>query len=101
MQAALQPQLDPDVKELDKAAYSALQVIDQVNEIGFPIVVRPSYVLGGKGMAIVYDEQYLRKYLSEYGEVFETGPLLLDKFLTDAIEVDIDAISDQEDVYIA
>ncbi len=82
-------------------AYSAVQVIDQVGQIGFPVVVRPSYVLGGKGMAIVYDEKYLRKYLGDYGEVFETGPLLLDKFLTDAIEVDVDAISDQKDVYVA
>ena len=82
-------------------AYSAVQVIEQVNQIGFPVVVRPSYVLGGKGMAIVYDENYLRKYLSEYGEVFETGPLLLDEFLTDAIEVDVDAISDGKDVYVA
>jgi carbamoyl-phosphate synthase large subunit len=82
-------------------AYSAIQVIEQVHKIGFPVVVRPSYVLGGKGMAIVYDESYLRKYLSEYGEVFETGPLLLDKFLTDAIEVDVDAISDGKEVYVA
>jgi carbamoyl-phosphate synthase large subunit len=82
-------------------AYSAVQAIDKVHQIGFPIVVRPSYVLGGKGMAIIYDEKYLRKYLGDYGEVFETGPLLLDKFLTDAIEVDVDAISDQKDVYVA
>lgn len=82
-------------------SYSVAQAIEQIAQVGFPVVVRPSYVLGGKGMAIVYDEHYLRKYLSEYGEVFETGPLLLDKFLTDAIEVDVDAISDGEDVYVA
>jgi carbamoyl-phosphate synthase large subunit len=82
-------------------AYSAEQVIEQVHEIGFPVVVRPSYVLGGRGMAIVYDEAYLRKYLSEYADVFETGPLLLDKFLTDAIEVDVDALCDGEEVFVA
>lgn len=82
-------------------AYSAAQVMEQVNEVGFPVVVRPSYVLGGRGMAIVYDEAYLMKYLAEYGEVFESGPLLLDKFLTDAIEVDVDALADGKDVFVA
>jgi carbamoyl-phosphate synthase large subunit len=82
-------------------AYSKQQVIEQVKEIGFPVVVRPSYVLGGKGMAIVYDENYLLKYLGEYSDVFETGPLLLDKFLTDAIEVDVDALCDGEEVFVA
>jgi len=81
-------------------AYSSNQVVEQVKEIGFPVVVRPSYVLGGKGMAIVYDEAYLMKYLVEYSDVFETGPLLLDKFLTDAIEVDVDALCDGKDVFI-
>ncbi|MES2677336.1 MAG: carbamoyl-phosphate synthase large subunit [Pseudomonadota bacterium] len=82
-------------------AYCAFEVIDQVNQIGFPVVVRPSYVLGGKGMAIVYDVEYLHKYLAEYSEVFETGPLLLDQFLTDAIEVDVDALCDGEEVFVA
>ncbi len=82
-------------------AYSAKQVLDQVNEVGFPVVVRPSYVLGGRGMAIVYDEAYLMKYLAEYAEVFDSGPLLLDKFLTDAIEIDVDALSDGNEVFVA
>ena len=82
-------------------AYSSAQVIEQVKEIGFPVVVRPSYVLGGRGMAIVYDEAYLMKYLAEYSEVFDSGPLLLDKFLTDAIEVDVDALSDGDEVFVA
>lgn len=82
-------------------AYSAKQVLEQVNEIGFPVVVRPSYVLGGRGMAIVYDESYLMKYLAEYSEVFDSGPLLLDKFLSDAIEVDVDALADGKDVFVA
>ncbi|MFT6332582.1 MAG: carbamoyl-phosphate synthase large subunit [Lentimonas sp.] len=82
-------------------AYSAFEVVDQVHQIGFPVVVRPSYVLGGKGMAIVYDTEYLHKYLADYSEVFETGPLLLDQFLTDAIEVDVDALCDGEEVFVA
>jgi carbamoyl-phosphate synthase large subunit len=82
-------------------AYSKKQVIDQVSEIGFPVVVRPSYVLGGRGMAIVYDESYLLKYLAEYSEVFDSGPLLLDKFLSDAIEVDVDALADGDEVFVA
>jgi len=82
-------------------AYSTKQVIEQVKEIGFPVVVRPSYVLGGRGMAIIYDEGYLMKYLVEYSEVFESGPLLLDKFLTDAVEVDVDALCDGEEVFVA
>ena len=81
--------------------YSKQQVIDQVKETGFPVVVRPSYVLGGKGMAIVYDDAYLAKYLSEYDDIFETGPLLLDKFLTDALEVDVDALCDGVEVFVA
>ena len=86
---------------LNFIAYSKQQVIEQVKEIGFPVVVRPSYVLGGKGMAIIYDENYLLKYLAEYSEVFDTGPLLLDKFLTDAIEVDVDALCDGHEVFVA
>ncbi len=82
-------------------AYSSKQVVEQVAEIGFPVVVRPSYVLGGRGMAIVYDEAYLMKYLAEYSDVFETGPLLLDKFLTDAVEIDVDALCDGEEVFVA
>ncbi len=82
-------------------AYSSKQVVEQVAEIGFPVVVRPSYVLGGRGMAIVYDESYLMKYLAEYSDVFETGPLLLDKFLTDAVEIDVDALCDGEEVFVA
>ncbi len=82
-------------------AHSAKEVVDHVSEIGFPVVVRPSYVLGGRGMAIVYDRDYLMKYLTDFAEVFDTGPLLLDKFLTDAIEIDVDALCDGEEVFVA
>ncbi len=82
-------------------ANSKAEVIEDVQKIGFPVVIRPSYVLGGKGMAIIYDNDYLAKYLQDYQDIFETGPLLLDKFLTDAIEVDVDALCDGNDVFIA
>ncbi len=81
--------------------YSLQEVVDQVENIGFPVVIRPSYVLGGRGMAIVHDKDYLMKYLNDSKEVFETGPLLLDKFLTDAVEVDVDALCDGKDVFVA
>jgi carbamoyl-phosphate synthase large subunit len=82
-------------------AHSKSEVLNQVNEIGFPVVVRPSYVLGGKGMAIIYDENYLHKYLLEYDDIFTTGPLLIDKFLSDATEVDVDALCDGTEVFVA
>lgn len=80
---------------------SAKEIVDQVNNIGFPVVIRPSYVLGGRGMAIVYDKDYLLKYLDDSKEVFDSGPLLLDKFLTDAVEIDVDALCDGKDVFVA
>ncbi len=82
-------------------AYSASQAIAYIENIGFPIVARPSYVLGGKGMAIIYDGNYLNKYLVDYADVFETGPLLLDQFLTDAIEVDVDVLADGNTAFVA
>jgi carbamoyl-phosphate synthase large subunit len=82
-------------------AYSASQAIAYIENIGFPIVARPSYVLGGKGMAIIYDGNYLNKYLVDYADVFETGPLLLDQFLTDAIEVDVDVLADGKTAFVA
>jgi carbamoyl-phosphate synthase large subunit len=76
---------------------SAVQLAD---EIGYPLVVRPSYVLGGRAMEIVYNESELRRYMREAVSVSNDSPVLLDRFLDDAIEVDIDAISDGEDVLI-
>ncbi len=73
-------------------------------EIGYPVVVRPSYVLGGRAMEIVYDETELRRYMRDAVSVSNDAPVLLDRFLDDAIEVDIDAVcdgtSDGEDIYI-
>ena len=69
-------------------------------EIGYPLVVRPSYVLGGRAMEIVYDEEELVRYMRNAVLVSNDSPVLLDHFLNAAIEVDIDAISDGKDVVI-
>lgn len=69
--------------------------------VGFPVVVRPSFVLGGRAMAIVDNEEALEKYISEFPECFEGGPLLLDSFLKDAIEVDVDAVCDTKNVFVS
>lgn len=69
-------------------------------KIGYPLVVRPSYVLGGRAMEIVYHEEDLRRYLTNAVAVSEDAPVLLDKFLNDAIEVDVDAVCDGKDVLI-
>lgn len=69
--------------------------------IGFPVIVRPSYVLGGRGMAIVYQEEDLMQYIREAAKVNEDHPVLIDKFLENAFEVDVDALSDGEDALIA
>ncbi|PAF50158.1 carbamoyl phosphate synthase large subunit [Helicobacter sp. 13S00401-1] len=68
--------------------------------IGFPVLVRPSYVLGGRAMRIVYDDFELKKYMDEVIAVSESNPILIDKFLDKAIELDLDCISDGKDVYI-
>ncbi|MEW6608144.1 MAG: carbamoyl-phosphate synthase large subunit [bacterium] len=70
-------------------------------EIGYPVLVRPSYVLGGRAMEIVYDEAELKKYIQSAAEISPEHPILVDKFLEDAIEVDVDAIADGETVVIA
>ncbi|WP_269928177.1 carbamoyl-phosphate synthase large subunit [Kocuria massiliensis] len=70
------------------------------DEIGYPVLVRPSYVLGGRGMEIVYDEQNLERYLSNATEVSPSQPALIDKFLEDAIEIDVDALFDGTDLYM-
>ncbi len=76
------------------------QAVEKSKEIGFPLVVRPSYVLGGRAMEIVYDESDLRRYFNEAVSVSNESPVLLDRFLDDAVEVDVDAICDGERVVI-
>ncbi|WP_280330912.1 carbamoyl-phosphate synthase large subunit [Nocardia wallacei] len=69
-------------------------------EIGYPVLVRPSYVLGGRGMEIVYDETSLEGYISRATELSPEHPVLVDRFLEDAIEIDVDALCDGEEVYL-
>jgi len=70
------------------------------DEIGYPVLVRPSYVLGGRGMEIVYDEDTLAGYIARATEVSPEHPVLVDRFLDDAIEIDVDALCDGEQVYL-
>jgi carbamoyl-phosphate synthase large subunit len=77
------------------------EALEVARRIGFPVIVRPSYVLGGRAMAIVYDEPNLREYVGYAMEAAPGHPILIDRFLEDAIELDVDAISDGKDVVIA
>lgn len=70
------------------------------DEIGYPLVVRPSYVLGGRAMEIVHEQSQLERYMREAVKVSNESPVLLDRFLNDALEIDVDAICDGEDVLI-
>ena len=84
----------------NRTAVEAEQAVKLAEQIGYPLVVRPSYVLGGRAMEIVYNEEDLRRYMREAVSVSNDSPVLLDRFLDDAIEVDIDAICDGKDVVI-
>ncbi|MFH0905085.1 MAG: carbamoyl-phosphate synthase large subunit [Methanobacteriota archaeon] len=81
-------------------ATSLEQALKVASRIGYPLVVRPSYVLGGRGMEIVYDEEKLRKYVEGAIEITPEKPMLIDKFLEDALECEVDAISDGKEVFI-
>ncbi|WP_115719397.1 carbamoyl-phosphate synthase large subunit [Gallaecimonas mangrovi] len=90
-----------DLKQPENATVTNLeQAISKAATIGYPLVVRPSYVLGGRAMEIVYDEVDLRRYMNDAVKVSNDSPVLLDRFLDDAVEVDIDAICDGTDVLI-
>jgi len=81
-------------------ASNMAEALEAANEIGYPLVVRPSYVLGGRAMEIVTTNEDLKRYMDEAVSVSNDSPVLLDRFLNDAIEVDIDVISDGKDVFI-
>ena len=76
------------------------QALDIAVKIGYPLMVRPSYVLGGRGMEIVHDDQMLREYVSAAVEVTPERPILIDKFLVNAIEAEADAIADGTDAFV-
>ena len=83
-------------------AITAAEAVAVATRIGYPVLVRPSYVLGGRGMEIVYDEHQLRDYLvrSASDMSASTGPLLIDRFLDDAIEIDVDALYDGTELFL-
>ncbi|MBV6522958.1 MAG: Carbamoyl-phosphate synthase large chain [Gemmatimonadaceae bacterium] len=81
-------------------ATSVEDAADAAARIGYPVLVRPSYVLGGRAMQIVYDEPSLREYFETAARVSEERPVLIDRFLEDAFEADVDAVSDGETVVI-
>ena len=85
---------------VNRAARTVADGLRMAEEIGYPLVVRPSYVLGGRAMEIVRDETDLRRYLQDAVQVSPESPVLLDQFLDNAIEVDIDAVCDGKTVWI-
>ncbi|MCB4811298.1 carbamoyl-phosphate synthase large subunit [Methylovorus menthalis] len=84
----------------NRTARTPEEAIRLAQEIGYPLVVRPSYVLGGRAMEIVHEQAQLERYMREAVKVSNESPVLLDRFLNDALEVDVDALSDGEDVII-
>ena len=81
-------------------AYSFDEARTIAEEIGYPVLVRPSYVLGGRGMEIVYDEASLRGYIERATEISPEHPVLVDRFLDDAVEIDVDALYDGHELYL-
>ena len=82
-------------------ATSTDQAVTVAAEVGYPVVIRPSYVLGGRAMEIVHDEAGLRRYMTSAVSVSGKSPVLIDSFLQDAIEIDVDALCDGEAVHVA
>ncbi|MBD3789413.1 MAG: carbamoyl-phosphate synthase large subunit [Campylobacterales bacterium] len=92
---------DLGLKQPDNGtAFAKDEAMAIANRIGYPVLVRPSFVLGGRGMRTVYSDNELRQYMDEAVSVSNDAPVLIDKFLDSAIELDVDAICDGEDVYI-
>ena len=82
-------------------ATSVEEACEVARRIGYPVLVRPSYVLGGRAMVIAYDEEMVRQYMREAVTFSQDRPVLVDRFLEDATEVDVDALADGDDVLIA
>ncbi|MGH1398162.1 MAG: carbamoyl-phosphate synthase large subunit, partial [Alphaproteobacteria bacterium] len=82
-------------------ASSAEEAFEKAEDIGFPLVIRPSYVLGGQGMQIVHSMEQLQEYITRAVKVSKGSPVLLDRYLKSAIEIDVDALCDGTDVYVS
>ena len=97
-QERMQAMLDElDLKQPDNGiAYSLDDAVAIAERIGYPVLVRPSYVLGGRGMETCFDEEALRRYMSEAVDASELAdaPVLIDRFLSEAIEIDVDVVAD-------
>ncbi|MDH4233322.1 MAG: carbamoyl-phosphate synthase large subunit, partial [Nitrospirota bacterium] len=90
-----------DLKQPESdTAMSVEEAVNAAQKIGYPVMVRPSYVLGGRAMEIVYDEDSLRNYMERAVKTSPKHPILVDKYLDDAIEIDVDALSDGHDVIV-
>ncbi len=92
------------LKIAQPANASAISVDDAIiaaSRVGYPVLVRPSYVLGGRAMRIVYDEETILTFIDEVADVSRGHPILIDKFIEDAMEVDVDAVCDGKEVYVA
>ena len=89
------------LQPMNGTARNLEEAIHVATDLGFPLVMRPSYVLGGRAMEIVHNLSSLRRYMERTVSVAGSAPILLDRYLSDAIEVDVDAVSDGTDVYIA
>jgi carbamoyl-phosphate synthase large subunit len=83
------------------AAMNVEEALEIANRIGYPVLVRPSYVLGGRAMVIAYDHAMLKEYVGRAEELQRAFPILIDRFLEDAMEIDVDALADGEDVVVA
>jgi len=91
-----------DIPQPDSGTARSLdEAIKIANKIGYPLMVRPSYVLGGRGMEVVYDEHMLRNYAKKAINVSPEHPMLIDRFLEQAVETEVDALSDGKDTFVA
>ncbi len=90
-----------DLKQpTSETVFTAEEAYHAAKRIGYPVLIRPSYVLGGRAMEIVYDEAQLKKYIKQAVEASDKNPVLIDKFLEDAIEIDVDLIGDGKDFIV-
>ncbi len=90
-----------DIKQPENGmAYSRDMALEIANRIGYPVLLRPSYVLGGRSMEIIYNDIELDRYIKSAVEVSENRPVLIDRFLENAVEIDVDAVGDGEEVYV-